>query len=69
MATPSRIGMMQKSMARLMRKPKKAAPHREPDADEKGGPSDMDADDKPKFSRTGSISSAGAAVGGAGGGA
>jgi hypothetical protein len=69
MATPSRIGMMQKSMARMMRKPKKAAPHREPDSDEKGGPSDMDSDDTLKFKRTGSISSAGSAVGGAGGGA
>jgi len=68
MASPSRVSMMQKSMARMMRK-KSPAPHREPDQDERGGPSDMDADDsggsKLKFKRgTGSISSAGASVGG-----
>jgi hypothetical protein len=61
MANPSRIAMMQKSMARIMRK-KSSAPHREPDPSREP---DMDADDAaPKFKRTGSISSAGASVGG-----
>ena len=65
MAKGDHISMMQKSMARMMRK--KSAPHREPDADEAGGKSDMDADNSTpvKFKRgTGSISSAGASVGG-----
>lgn len=48
--------MIQAAQAKLLRR--KA--HREPDADERGGKPDFDADDK----KTGSISSAGASVGG-----
>ena len=67
MAKGDRVAMMQKSMARMMRKKSSPMAHKEPDADEAGGKSDMDADNSTpvKFKRgTGSISSAGASVGG-----
>jgi len=59
----SRLAMIQSAQARLLRSAPRRK-HKEPDADEKGGPSDMDSDDSLKFKRTGSIASAGASVGG-----
>lgn len=49
----------QRAMAKMLR----GKSHKEPDADDRGGPSDGDQDNV-KFKRSGSISSAGASVGG-----
>lgn len=78
MAKGDRISMMQKAQAKLMRK-KGFTPHRETPSEEAAESPAHEARESPAYERaehavkfkrgTGSISSAGAAVGGAGGGA